>query len=86
MAQTKKQIPVQETNEYQVKRAQILKEINAEKVDIDRDCFKHFRMEKVQLKKDKKSFKGNSKEFKDYLITKILKSPLICDDVKLVIK
>lgn len=73
MAQVKKQVPVQETNEYQVKRIQILKEINLEKVDIDRDCFKHSHMEKVQLKKDKKSFNGNNKEFKDYLIKKNIK-------------
>lgn len=86
MAQVKKQIPVQETNEYQVKRIQILKEINAEKVDIDRECFKHSYMEKIQLKKDKKSFTENSKEFKDYLIKKLLNNPLICGDLKLVIK
>jgi len=86
MAQTKKQIPVQETNEYQQKRIQILKEINAEKIDIDRNCFKHSHMEKIQLKKDKKSFKENSKDFKDYLIRKVLNSPLVCGDLKLVIK
>lgn len=83
MAQVKKQVPVQETNEYQVKRIQIVKEINAEKVDIDKDCFKHSTLEKIQLKKDKKSFNGNSKEFKDYLIKKILNNPLICGDLKI---
>ena len=83
MAQVKKTIPIQETHEYQQKRIQILKEINSEKVDIDRECFKHSTLEKIQLKKDKKSFKENSKEFKDYLISKILKSPLICGDLKL---
>lgn len=36
-------------------------------------------------KKDKKSFKSNSKEFKDYLVTKVLKFPLICGDLKLTV-
>ena len=74
MAQQAKGIKVQDTLEYQQKRIQIIKEINANKVDIDRNCFKHSIAEKTQLKKDKKSFKGNSKEFKDYLVTKIITS------------
>jgi len=83
MSQQSKAIKVQDTHEYQQKRIQILKEINSNKIDIDKNIFKHSLNEKLELKRLKKAFIDNSKEFKDYLISKILKSPLICGDLKL---
>ena len=85
MAQQAKAIKVQDTAEYQQRRIQIVKEINANKVDIDRNCFKHSTAEKIQLKKDKKSFNGNTKEFKDLFIKKLLNDPLVCGDLKLIV-
>ena len=85
MSQQAKPIKVQDTLEYQHKRIQVLKEINANKVDIDKSCFKHSTLEKIQLKKDKKSFIGNTKEFKDYLIKQLLHNPLVCGDLKLTV-
>lgn len=85
MAQQAKAVKVQDTLEYQQKRIQVIKEINANKVDIDRSCFKHSTAEKIQLKKDKKFYIGNSKEFKDYLIKKLLNDPLVCGDLRLTV-
>ena len=80
-----KQIKIQDTHEYQQKRSQILKEINSNKIDIDRMCFKKSFNEKLELKKAIKSFNKNTKEFKDYLIKKLLNDPLICGDLKLIV-
>ncbi len=61
MTQIKKTIPVQETHEYQQKRIQILKEINSEKINIDRECFKKYFTEKLELKKRIKEYKQSIK-------------------------
>ena len=86
MAQQAKPIKVQDTLEYQQRRVQIQKEINEDKVILDKDCFKKSFMEKLELKKSMKLFKENTKDFKDYLIKQILHNPLVCGDLKLTVK
>lgn len=57
MAQQAKPIKVQDTLEYQQRRAQIQKEINSEQVSIDRECFRKSHAEKLELKKRIKEYK-----------------------------
>jgi hypothetical protein len=51
-----KKVSTIDTGEYQVKRSQILAEINANKIVIDRDCFIKSHMERVALKQAKRSY------------------------------
>jgi len=57
-----KPVKVQDTLEYQQRRVQILKEINENKVSIDRECFKKSHMEKLELKKRIKEYKQSIKK------------------------
>ncbi len=50
-------IKIQETQEYQRNRYELHKEINENKVEIDRSVFKKTEVEKVLLKKLKKAYK-----------------------------
>ena len=52
-----KTIRVQDTGEYQQRRAQIIAEINSDKVSIDRECFKKTEAEKIKLKELKRLYK-----------------------------
>ena len=52
-----KPIKIQDTGEYQQKRAQIQAEINADKVSIDKECFKKTDAEKKTLKEMKRLYK-----------------------------
>lgn len=52
-----KPIKVQETSEYQQRRAQIQAEINSNSVIIDKECFKKSIVEKLKLKELKKTYK-----------------------------
>ena len=52
-----KAIRVQDTGEYQQRRAQIIAEINSDKVNIDRECFKKTKEEKAKLKEMKRLYK-----------------------------
>ena len=56
-----KPIKVQDTLEYQQRRVQIQKEINEDKVSIDRECFKKSLTEKLELKKRIKEYKQSIK-------------------------
>ena len=55
-----KAIRVQDTGEYQQRRAQILAEINADKISIDRECFIKTNDEKAKLKELKRLYKLNN--------------------------
>lgn len=57
-----KPIRVQDTLEYQQRRVQIQKEINEDKVFIDRECFKKSFAEKLELKKRIKEYKQSIKK------------------------
>ena len=52
-----KPVKVQETSEYQQRRAQIQAEINSNPVVIDKECFKKSTLEKLKLKELKKAYK-----------------------------
>jgi len=62
MDQQAKPIKVQDTLEYQQRRVQIQKEINENKVSIDRECFKKSFTEKLELKKRIKEYKQSIKK------------------------
>jgi len=62
MAQQVKPIKVQDTLEYQQRRVQIQKEINEDKVSIDRECFRKSFAEKLELKKRIKEYKQSIKK------------------------
>jgi len=53
-------VSVQETGEYQQRRAQILAEINADKIFIDKECFIKTDDEKAKLKELKRLYKLNN--------------------------
>jgi hypothetical protein len=57
-----KPIKVQDTLEYQQRRVQIQKEINEDKVSIDRECFKKSTIEKLELKKRISEYKQSIKK------------------------
>jgi len=57
-----KPIKVQDTLEYQQRRVQIQKEINEDKVFIDKECFKKSFAEKLELKKRIKEYKQSIKK------------------------
>jgi len=56
------QVRVQDTLEYQQRRAQIQKEINEDKVAIDKECFKKSTVEKLELKKRISEYKKSVKK------------------------
>lgn len=56
-SKSSKPIRVQDTAEYQQRRAQIQAEINSNPVVIDKECFKKSTMEKLKLKELKKAYK-----------------------------
>lgn len=62
MSQQPKPVKVQDTLEYQKRRVQIQKEINEDKVSIDRECFKKSFAEKLELKKRIKEYKQSIKK------------------------
>lgn len=55
-----KAIRPQDTGEYHQRRAQILAEINADKISIDRECFIKTDDEKAKLKELKRLYKLNN--------------------------
>ena len=57
-----KAIKVQDTGEYQQRRAQIQVEINSTPVVIDRECFKKTPEEKIKLKEMKRLYKLRIKQ------------------------
>lgn len=57
-----KPIKIQDTLEYQQRRVQIQKEINEDKVSIDRECFKKSFAEKLELKKRISEYKKSIKK------------------------
>jgi hypothetical protein len=57
-----KPIKVQDTLEYQQRRVQIQKEINEDKVSIDRECFRKSHTEKLELKKRISEYKKSIKK------------------------
>lgn len=85
-----KALPVTETADYLLKRTLINKEINENKVSIDREVFKKSSSDKELLKKAKKSYllnKGtnNFDQERFKILETIIKNPLICGDLKLTI-
>lgn len=82
---SQRDLAITDKPEYQIRKALIQEEINKGKVLIDRECFKHSHMDKVNLKKEKLSYNKlkNSVDFKEKktnLLKQILntKHPLIC--------
>ena len=73
-------IPVQETGEYQTKRIAILREINADKVDIDYTCFKQDKPK--ELKEAKKNLTKSTLTLND-LAKMILNSKFDAGYIKL---
>ncbi len=57
-----KPIKIQDTLEYQQRRVQIQKEINEDKVSINRECFKKSFAEKLKLKKRISEYKKSIKK------------------------
>ena len=57
-----KVIKAQDTGEYHQRRVQILAEINADKISIDRECFRKSFAEKLELKKRIKEYKQSIKK------------------------
>jgi hypothetical protein len=55
-----KAVRPQDTGEYHQRRVQILAEINADKISIDRECFIKTKEEKAKLKELKKLYKLNN--------------------------
>lgn len=55
-----KVIKAQDTGEYHQRKVQILAEINADKISIDRECFKKTKEDKAKLKELKRLYKLNN--------------------------
>lgn len=77
---------INETSEYLYKRQQILNEINSNKVNIDRECFKHSTADRIALKKAKQEYillsntdKHNDERNK--IINYILSHPISCGNL-----
>lgn len=86
-----KALPVTETTDYLLKRALINKEINENKVNIDREVFKKSLSDKELLKEAKKNYllnKGtnNFDQERVKILETIIKNPLICGNLILTVK
>jgi len=86
-----KKLSLTDTFDYQAKRAQINKEINSNKIEIDRTVFRKSILEKKDLKEAKKDYLltvNTSKYEEEAIKTRnyIAKNPLDCGNLTLTIK
>lgn len=86
-----KKLSLTDTFEYHTKRAQINKEINSQKVEIDRTVFRKSILEKKDLKEAKKEYllTVNTAKYEEEAVkirNYIAKNPLDCGNLTLIIQ
>ena len=86
-----KKLSLTDTFEYHTKRAQINKEINSQKVEIDRTVFRKSILDKKNLKESKKEYllTVNTAKYEDEAVKTrnyIASHPMDCGNLVLIIK